>query len=126
VYVIIDMHGAPGGQTGANIDDSPNDKPELFIDPRYQDQLVNLWVKIAQRYKDEPTVAAYDLLNEPLPVNTGSAEKYKHLLVPLYQRITSEIRKVDQKHMITHFSINLLTTMFFTSFIIIAGPGLII
>jgi len=101
VYVIIDMHGAPGGQTGANIDDSPNDIPELFIDPKYQDQLVNLWIKIAQRYKDEPTVAAYDLLNEPLPKATGSAEKYKHLLVPLYQRLTAELRKVDQKHMIT-------------------------
>jgi len=101
IYVIIDMHGAPGGQTGANIDDSPNDLPELFINPKYQDRLVNLWVKIAQRYKDLPTVAAYDLLNEPLPINTGSADKYKHLLVPLYKRITSEIRKVDQKHMIT-------------------------
>ena len=101
IYVIIDMHGAPGGQTGANIDDSPKDLPELFIDTKYQDQLVSLWVKIAERYKDEPTVAAYDLLNEPLPINTGSADKYKHLLVPLYKRITSEIRKVDQKHMIT-------------------------
>lgn len=101
VYVIIDMHGAPGGQTGANIDDSPNDIPELFIDRKYQDQLVDLWVKLAQKYKDEPAVAAYDLLNEPLPVNTGSADKYKHLLEPLYKRITAAIRKVDQKHMIT-------------------------
>jgi endoglucanase len=101
VYVIIDMHGAPGGQTGANIDDSPNDKPELFIEKKYQDHLVNLWNKIAQKYKDEPTVAAYDLLNEPLPKGSGAADKYKHLLVPLYQRITAEIRKVDQKHMIT-------------------------
>jgi hypothetical protein len=101
IYVIIDMHGAPGGQTGANIDDSPNDLPELFIDQKYQDQLVKLWGKIADRYKDEPSVAAYDLLNEPLPVGTGSADKYKHLLIPLYKRITSEIRKVDQKHMIT-------------------------
>ncbi len=101
VYVIIDMHGAPGGQTGANIDDSANDQPELFINKKFENQLVDLWVKIAQRYKDEPTVAAYDLLNEPLPINTGFAEKYKHLLVPLYKRITSEIRKVDQKHMIT-------------------------
>lgn len=101
LYVIIDMHGAPGGQTGANIDDSPNNIPELFIEQKFQDQLVKLWVKIAGRYKDEPAVAAYDLLNEPLPKNTGSAEKYKHLLVPLYQRITSEIRKVDTKHMIT-------------------------
>jgi hypothetical protein len=101
LYVIIDMHGAPGGQTGANIDDSPNDIPELFINKKYEDQLVDLWMKIVLRYKDEPTVAAYDLLNEPLPKNTGSADKYKHLLVPIYKRITSEIRKVDQKHMIT-------------------------
>lgn len=101
LYVIIDMHGAPGGQTGQNIDDSPNNLPELFIEPRYQDQLVKLWLKIADRYKDEPTVAAYDLLNEPLPENTGAADKYKHLLVPLYQRLTTEIRKIDTKHMIT-------------------------
>jgi len=101
IYVIIDMHGAPGGQTGANIDDSPNDLPELFINPKNQDRLVDLWVKIADRYKDEPAVAAYDLLNEPLPVGTGSADKYKHLLIPLYKRITSEIRKVDQRHMVT-------------------------
>lgn len=101
LYVIIDMHGAPGGQTGANIDDSPNDIPELFIEKKYQDQLVDLWVKLVQKYKDEPVVAAYDLLNEPLPINTGSADKYKHLLEPLYKRITAAIRKVDQKHMIT-------------------------
>ncbi len=101
IYVIIDMHGAPGGQTGANIDDSPNNIPELFIEKKYQDQLVDLWIKIAQRYKDEPAVAAYDLLNEPLPKGSGAADKYKHLLVPLYQRITSEIRKIDKRHMIT-------------------------
>lgn len=101
IYVIIDMHGAPGGQTGANIDDSPNDLPELFIEKKYENQLVNLWVKIAQKYKNEPVVAAYDLLNEPLPKGTGAADKYKHLLVPMYKHILSEIRKVDQKHMIT-------------------------
>lgn len=101
LYVIIDMHGAPGGQTGQNIDDSPNNLPELFIEPKYQDQLVNLWLKIVDKYKDEPIVAAYDLLNEPLPINTGAADKYKHLLVPLYQRLTTEIRKIDAKHMIT-------------------------
>jgi hypothetical protein len=101
LYVIIDMHGAPGGQTGANIDDSPNDIPEIFINKKKEDQLVNLWVKIAEIFKDEPVVAAYDLLNEPLPIRTGSADKYKHLLEPMYKRITAEIRKVDPKHMIT-------------------------
>ncbi len=101
LYVIIDMHGAPGGQTGANIDDSPNDIPELFTEKKYQDQLVDLWVKLAEKYKNESTVAAYDLLNEPLPIGTGAADKYKHLLEPLYKRITAAIRNVDQQHMIT-------------------------
>lgn len=101
LYVIIDMHGAPGGQTGQNIDDSPNDLPELFMDTEYQDRLVDLWVKIAERYKDEPIVAAYDLLNEPLPARTGAAEQYKDQLEPLYKRITKAIRKVDKNHMIT-------------------------
>jgi endoglucanase len=101
IYVIIDMHGAPGGQTGANIDDSADDLPRLFMDARNQDRLVRLWMKIAERYKNETAVAAYDLLNEPLPENTGSAEKYGNLLEPLYKRITSAIRETDKNHMIT-------------------------
>jgi endoglucanase len=100
VYVIIDMHGAPGGQTGQNIDDSPNDEPGLFMDPVRQKWLIDLWVKIAERYKNEPAVAGYDLLNEPLPERTGAAGKYKKDLEPLYQRIAAAIRTVDSKHMI--------------------------
>ncbi len=100
VYVIIDMHAAPGGQTGANIDDSRNDDPELFSHPENQERLIHLWVKIATRYKDDPTVAGYDLLNEPLPERTGAAAKYKSQLEPLYRRITRAIRQVDTKHLI--------------------------
>ena len=58
VYVILDLHGAPGGQTGQNIDDSATDQPELFMDKEFEDRLLNLWVKLANRYKDDPTVAA--------------------------------------------------------------------
>lgn len=100
VYVIIDMHAAPGGQTGQNIDDSANDQPELFMNPAYQDQLVALWKAIAERYKDQPAVAGYDLLNEPLPERTGAEAKYKNQLEPLYKRITKVIREVDPKHII--------------------------
>jgi len=100
VYVIVDMHGAPGGQTGQNIDDSSKDRPELFENANFQDQLVELWKDIAGRYKDEPTVAGYDLLNEPLPERTGAEKAHKHQLEPLYRRITKAIREVDVKHMI--------------------------
>ena len=101
VYMIIDLHASPGGQTGQNIDDSANDQALLFIDPKYQDRLVQLWAKIATRYQDEPTVAAYDLLNEPLPERTGAAGKYRNQLEPLYKRPTQAIRAVDKQHMVT-------------------------
>lgn len=100
VYVILDMHGAPGGQTGQNIDDSANDQPELFQQTKFQDRLVELWKNIARRYKDEPAVAGYDLLNEPLPGRTGAAKAYKAQLEPLYQRITKAIREADARHII--------------------------
>jgi endoglucanase len=100
IYVILDMHGAPGGQTGQNIDDSANDQPELFKQIKFQDQLVDLWKTIARRYRDEPTVAGYDLLNEPLPARTGAAKAHKALLEPLYKRITQAIRQIDPKHII--------------------------
>lgn len=100
IYVIIDMHAAPGGQTGQNIDDSANDQPELFINPKYQTQLVDLWCAIARRYKDEPAVAGYDLLNEPLPERTGAAHAYKAQLEPLYKRVTKAIRQIDTRHLV--------------------------
>jgi endoglucanase len=97
LYVILDLHGAPGGQTGANIDDSENDQPELFIDSRNKEITVSLWRMLAERYKDEWIVAGYDLLNEPLP-NWFSA--YNEQVMPLYQDIVKAIREVDKRHMI--------------------------
>ena len=46
IYIVLDMHGAPGGQTGQNIDDSPNNLPELFMDPLFEKRLTRLWMKL--------------------------------------------------------------------------------
>lgn len=97
IYVILDMHGAPGGQTGQNIDDSENDVPELFIYDKYREELIEMWKLLAHRYKDEVVVAGYDLLNEPLP---NWSNKYNHKVLPLYRELISEIRKIDKEHMI--------------------------
>jgi hypothetical protein len=97
LYVILDLHAAPGGQTGKNIDDSAHDYPELFKYPRYQKQTEELWVRLATRYKDNPVVAGYDLLNEPLP---DEFKQYKAQLEPLYKRLARAIRKVDSRHML--------------------------
>jgi hypothetical protein len=97
IYVILDMHGAPGGQTGTNIDDCENDAPELFIEEQNQETLCTLWGMIAERYANKPCIAGYDLLNEPLP-NWFSG--YNDKVMPLYRKIASFIRKYDQKHML--------------------------
>lgn len=97
IYVILDMHGAPGGQTGQNIDDSEADIPELFIEDSHQNDLIELWGMIAERYKDEPAVGGYDLMNEPLP---NWFSQYNDRLLPLYRRLISKIRGIDKRHLI--------------------------
>ncbi len=97
LYVILDLHGAPGGQTGANIDDSERDQPELFMSEENERLTVRLWRLLADRYKDEWIVAGYDLLNEPLPEWFSA---YYGKVMPLYRKIVEAIREVDAKHMI--------------------------
>ncbi|MDQ0885493.1 endoglucanase [Paenibacillus sp. V4I9] len=97
LYVILDLHGAPGGQTGTNIDDSERDLPELFTEEHNRRLTVQLWRFLAEHYKDEWIVAGYDLLNEPLP-NWFSA--YNGEVMPLYRDIVKAIREVDERHLI--------------------------
>lgn len=100
ITVMLDLHGAPGGQTGANIDDSPNRKPELFTDPKNFDAGLQLWSDLAARYASEPWVAGYDILNEPLPDQNDNGS-----LIPELNRFHREavktIRKVDPWHLLS-------------------------
>ncbi|MEV4136948.1 cellulase family glycosylhydrolase [Dactylosporangium sp. NPDC049742] len=100
LWVLLDLHGAPGGQTGTNIDDSPNGQPELFMDERYRWMTVALWQEIARRYRHSTVVLGYDLLNEPLP------NEWQHVypaeLVELYRELTAAIRAVDPDHLLVY------------------------
>ena len=98
LYVILDMHGAPGGQTGDNIDDSWG-YPFLFESAESQDLTVNIWRKIAERYRNEPAVIGYDLLNEPI-AHYFDAAALNPKLEPLYRKIVAGIREVDRNHVI--------------------------
>jgi hypothetical protein len=100
MYVLLDMHGAPGGQTGDNIDDSYG-YPFLFKSKSSQDLMTEIWVKIAEKYKNEPLIIGYDIVNEPIAHYFNDELPYlNHQLFLLYKRIVAEIRKVDKEHTI--------------------------
>ena len=98
LFVILDMHAAPGGQTGDNIDDSWG-FPFLFESSEGQQLTVDIWRKIAARYRDEPVVIGYDLLNEPIAHYFDTAA-LNPKLEPVYRKIVSGIREVDKNHLI--------------------------
>lgn len=100
MYILFDMHCAPGGQTGDNIDDSYG-YPYLFKSKSSQDLMTEIWVKIAQKYKNEPIVIGYDLVNEPIAhYFEDELENLNPKLFLLYKRIIKEIRVVDKVHTI--------------------------
>jgi endoglucanase len=98
LHVVIDMHAAPGGQTGTNIDNSWG-YPWLFESQECQQQTVDIWKRIAEHYRDSTTVLGYELLNEPIP-HFPSLQIYNSRLEPLYRRIVAGIREVDQHHVV--------------------------
>ena len=98
LYVIPDLHAAPGGQTGTNIDDSAG-YPWLYQSPQEQEHLMAIWRRLATHYRDEPAVLGYDLLNEPIPHYPKLAQ-LNPSLEPLYQKLSGEIRKVDAHHIL--------------------------
>lgn len=96
IYLILDMHAAPGGQSDEPISDYNPSNPSLWESESNKDLLVMIWRKIAERYKDKTWIGGYDLINEPkwelLPNNQP--------LRDLYIRLTDTIRAVDTNHIL--------------------------
>ncbi|AHJ97426.1 glycoside hydrolase family 5 protein [Hymenobacter swuensis] len=94
LYVILDLHAAPGSQgTDANIADSlvPLD---FWNNSTYQDITARLWAAIAARYKNDARVAMYDLINEPN--NVPSNQQIHDVL----QRLITTVRAQGDNHLL--------------------------
>ncbi len=98
LYLILDMHDAPGGQTGDNIDDSYA-FPWLMESPRAQKLFCDIWEQIAERYENEPVILGYELINEPI-AHYFDAETLNAKLEPLHKRAVEAIRRHDNNHII--------------------------
>jgi len=108
IYLILDMHAAPGGQgNDLPIADRDPSKPSLWESAANREKMVALWGKLAQRYAGEPWIGGYDIINEP---NWGFAGDTSDLhgiketgnapLRQLMVDITAAIRAVDKNHLI--------------------------
>ena len=99
LYLILDMHDAPGGQTGDNIDDSYG-YPWLFESETSQQLYCDIWRKIADRYKNESVILGYELFNEPIAPYFPNMEELNDKLEDIYKMGVAAIREVDTNHII--------------------------
>ncbi|MBE0680251.1 MAG: cellulase family glycosylhydrolase [Bacteroidales bacterium] len=96
IYLILDLHAAPGGQgNDIPIADVDTTKPNLWESELNRQKTVEFWSRLATRYKDEPWIGGYDLINETNFPLEGNAT-----LLQLFKDITEAVRKVDTNHII--------------------------
>lgn len=108
IYLILDMHAAPGGQgNDLNIADRDPSKPSLWESAANREKMVALWRKLAQRYVNEAWIGGYDIINEPNWGFSGDTSDMHGIKetgnAPLRQLmvdITTAIRSVDKRHII--------------------------
>ena len=104
LYLIIDAHGLPGYQN--DYDHCGRSKSmSLFDDTeqaaRYREVVLDFWLKIAEHCAGEPTVAMYDLMNEPLGTNITRDKSYQQAFWDYSDLLYRSIRKVDPDHIIS-------------------------
>ncbi len=93
VYVILDLHGCPGGQSKNAAIVGERTNADLWREDRYKEETLAWWVGVAERYKDSPVIAGYDLINEATDAPFDD-------MIELYDRLYEAIRAVDSRHII--------------------------
>lgn len=101
IYAILDMHCAPGGQTGDNIDDSYG-YPFLLTEEKNKQEFCAIWKELAQRFQNNPTVLAYDVINEPVAAAFFKEDTamLNRELEAIFKRVIKSIRTVDKNHIV--------------------------
>lgn len=93
IYVILDMHGAPGSQSGEGHTGAAG-RNEFFKNPRNITRAEAIWTQVAHRYRNNPAVAGYDLVNEP----TGTPNS--DTLYVVTDRLYRAVRATDPTHLV--------------------------
>ena len=57
IRIVVDLHAVPGGRRDG--------EHRMFFERRYADHFVEVWKRIATRFRGQKAIWAYDLFNEP-------------------------------------------------------------
>lgn len=103
LYVILDLHGAPGGQNGYEHSGFSDNQVELWDSEENVAALVDLWVYISEHYtQDRPDlgawIATYDIANEPTYRYKGETTKE---CWAVFDRVYDALRENGDQHVIT-------------------------
>ncbi|KAL3455806.1 putative glucanase [Aspergillus heterothallicus] len=93
IYTILDLHSLPGGQNQDWHCDNITAYASFWDHKDFQDRAVWLWEHMARRYKSNPWVAGYNIMNEP-------SDPQGTRLVSFYNRIEKAIREIDPDHIL--------------------------
>ena len=88
LYVILDLHSAPNG-----VFESGKEGFEA------RNAVVRIWSQLAAHYKNDPAVAAFDILNRPLN-KVADAEGKLEILHKLYARVFKAVRNIDESRIL--------------------------
>ena len=88
LYVVLDMHGCPGGQSNEHHTGKEN-RNRLWFDVENIAEMERKWTTLATAFRNDPTVAVYDIMNEPMGAPNPA------MLHLVYDRVIRAIRKVD-------------------------------
>jgi endoglucanase len=93
LWVLLDLHAAPGAQARDQNAGSAYGEAYMWNHKQFMDRAAALWKELARRYKGDSTIAGYNLLCEPVTNDVS-------LLNAFYRQVIRAIREVDPSHII--------------------------
>ncbi len=102
IYVILDLHGAYGSQSGKHHSgvDTLEENALLYLNDEYMNFNIELWKTVADRYKDNLSIAGYDLLNEPEGDIKSTGKLTCKVQWDYFDKLYRAVRSIDQNHLI--------------------------
>jgi endoglucanase len=88
--VLVDLHTPPGGRNEAS-------ECRMFHEKRFQERFLDVWDKMARRYRGNKTVWGYDLVNEPVEGVVPDGLMDWHALAT---EAAKRVRAIDADHAI--------------------------